>query len=655
MNPENAKPEALSLEAEHCIPNASPHFQTELAAQLAALVPEAVADGEIDIEKLRQLLGQDAATGAERFGLFWPGKGQAIRAAQLPSTATLQPVPEQSKNWDETQNVFIEGDNLEVLKTLQRHYHGKVKLIYIDPPYNTGKDFVYRDKYQEGLQTYLEWTQQVNSEGQKTSPNSESAGRYHSNWLNMMYPRLKLARNLLAEDGVIFISIDDNEAAHLKVLCDEVFGSQNFICALAVKRSANGLGSKEGFASNHDSIFVYQRNSLKKAFFGVKPDKAYLSKFDTHDSFGSYKIDGLFRKKGQSASREDSPGCYYPVFFDPSTGEVALESKRGDWLTTYPKLPNGTDGRWIWSRDFAKDKTHRLKASSKGTIYVKDYLTEGQRVKPRSILEKNSYLTERATNEIIDLFGKKVFDTPKPINLLKDLFDNATRDDSLILDFFAGSATTAQAVMQLNAEDGGQRRFILVQLPEPTPADSEARKAGFATIADISRRRIELAGEKIKTEMGDKAAGLDVGFRAYKLADTQFAKWRVSSDSTPEALQQSLLAQRNGADDAASSAALLTEVLLKMGYALSERSSSRTIASLPWQQVGQAGGAMPPLLAYMDEHQPPTLEQLRAAIDTAAAEAMRVVLLEDALAGDDALKTNALEYAKAHGVELKTA
>ena len=263
--------------------------------------------------------------------------------------------------------------------------------------------------------------------------------------------------------------------------------------------------------------------------------------------------------------------------------------------------------------------------------------------------------TENGTRMLRGLFGSTLFDHPKPLTLIQRCLEIGADPNSLILDFFAGSATTAHAVMQLNAEDGGQRRFILVQLPEPTPADSEARKAGFATIADISRRRIELAGEKIKAEMGEQASGLDVGFRTYKLADTQFAKWRVGSDSTPEALQQSLLAQRNGADDAASSAALLTEVLLKMGYALSERSSSRSIAGLPWQQVGQAGGDMPPLLAYMDEHQPPTLEQLRAAIDSAAAEAMRVVLLEDALAGDDALKTNALEYAKAQGVELKTA
>lgn len=242
----------------HETPSITPNFQTELAAQLADLIPEAIADGKVDVEKLKELLGSDTADASERFGLFWPGKKRALRAAQEPTTATLKPDFENSKDWDTTQNVFVEGDNLEVLKILQKHYHAKIKLIYIDPPYNTGKDFVYPDNYKEGLDTYLEWTRQVNEEGKKVSTNAETEGRYHSNWLNMMYPRLKLARNLLTDDGVVFISIDDNEVAHLRKMCDEVFGEQNFVASVVWQ---GGRKNDSRYVSvGHDYILIYVRN-----------------------------------------------------------------------------------------------------------------------------------------------------------------------------------------------------------------------------------------------------------------------------------------------------------------------------------------------------------------------------------------------------------
>ena len=248
------------------VPGATPHFRTELAAQLAELVPEAVADGKLDIEKLRELLADDVADGNERFGLFWPGKKRALRAAQAPTTATLKPDFVHSKDWDTTQNVFIEGDNLEVLKTLQRHYHNKIKLIYIDPPYNTGKDFVYPDNFKEGLDTYLEWTRQVNEEGKKVSTNSETEGRYHSNWLNMMYPRLKLARNLLTDDGVIFISIDDHEQDNLKKLCNEIFGEDNFVGMFKWNRVAKAPSLSGSIRSKYEYVSAYFRRDPIKLF-----------------------------------------------------------------------------------------------------------------------------------------------------------------------------------------------------------------------------------------------------------------------------------------------------------------------------------------------------------------------------------------------------
>jgi len=242
---------------------ASPNFRTELAEQLAALVPEAIADGKIDVTKLQELLADDVADTSERFGLFWPGKKRALRAAQEPTTATLRPDFAESKAWDTTKNVFIEGDNLEVLKILQKHYHNKIKMIYIDPPYNTGKDFVYPDNYREGLETYLEWTGQVAQGGRRISTNSETEGRYHSNWLNMMYPRLKLARNLLTDDGAIFISIDDNEVDNLKKLCDEIFGAGNFIGKIAVINNLKGLNDKANIAACHEYLLIYSRGTFE--------------------------------------------------------------------------------------------------------------------------------------------------------------------------------------------------------------------------------------------------------------------------------------------------------------------------------------------------------------------------------------------------------
>ena len=380
----------------HELSGKTPEFRTQLAKQLEDLVPEAIADGKVDVAKLKELLDEDAGDTTERFGLFWPGKKRAMRAAQDPTTATLKPAKSESKDWDTTENIFIEGDNLEVLKVLQKQYHNSIKMIYIDPPYNTGKDFVYPDNFKEGLQNYLEFSKQVDEGNKKISTNTETAGRYHRNWLNMMYPRLKLARNLLTDDGVIFISIDDNELPHLRKLCDEIFGESNFIESVIVKRSANGMGSNLGFASNHDYVLAYSRGvkNIDTKFVGLRQSIAYRDKFSEVDSHGKYKVDGIFRKKGAGSRRQDSPGCFYPVFYNPSSGSVSLTRSESHPNEVYPKLPNGDDGRWIWSSEFAESRIHRLKAGPSGTIYVKDYYDANSRVKPRSIFESTGYLTD---------------------------------------------------------------------------------------------------------------------------------------------------------------------------------------------------------------------------------------------------------------------
>lgn len=572
-------------------PSTTPNFQTELAAQLSELIPEAIADGKVDVEKLKELLGDDTGDDRERFGLFWPGKRRALRAAQEPTTATLKPDFENSKDWDATKNLFIEGDNLEVLKTLQKHYHGKVKLIYIDPPYNTGNDFVYPDNFKEGLDTYLEWTRQVNEEGKKISTNSETEGRYHSNWLNMMYPRLKLARNLLADDGAIFVSIDFNEADNLKKIMDEIFGESNFQREI-VWRIGWLSGYKtmaDNFIRNHDSMFFYSKNHSLLSFI-----KKYIQNAD---------FKPLVKKDAEVTSK---------------LKELGLDDK-----------------------------------AQKELLHFINHVNRPERYPIEDTWNSNEY-DDLNSIAIVSFSGEKVsklldtgdeFKGQKSVKMLKRAIESMTSGDDIVLDFFAGTSSTAHAVMELNAEDGGNRRFIMVQLPEPTEEDSASRKAGFKTIADISRERIKVVGERIVASRGLESP--DVGFRAYTLSDTSFSKWRVASDADADTIERHLLDLRDSAVDDATPDALLTEILLKQGYSLSEQIRDAEVSGLKLKTVGE--GLM---LAYLDEHTKPTLDQLRSVL---AEKPARLIILEDAFHGDDELKTNLVQECRSRGVELWTA
>ena len=627
----------------HEIPSTTPDLQTELARRLRELAPEAITDGKVDVSKLTELLAGDVADSSERFGLFWPGKKRALRAAQEPTTAKLRPVKDESKDWDSTKNVFIEGDNLEVLKILQKHYHGKVDLIYIDPPYNTGGDFVYPDNFKEGLATYLEWTKQVNEDGKKVSTNSESEGRYHSNWLNMMYPRLKLARNLLTESGLIFISIDDHELDNLRKLGNEVFGERNFVGLITRATGTPTGGGFDGFSNAVDYMVVYRRSDLA-VLRGLAFGDSDAAIYNERDERGNYLTRSL-RRTGGEDRREDRPSMYFGV-------------EAPDGTEVFPIGPGGYESRWICGQDkfeqMVAEGLVEWKLVDRGNgkeyhPYQKFYL-EGREKRP-SNLWTDVDGNKKGTRELRRIFdSEKVFDSPKPVGLLQRVLQIGADKDALVLDFFAGSASTAHAVLKQNAEDGGSRRFIQVQLPEPTPADSAARRMGFDTIAQISRRRIDLAG----TELAQMAqptlgapAGLDTGFRAYRLGDTNFSKWRVASNIEPNELEQHLLSLRDSAEDEATADALLSELLLKQGYSLTEESVEQDIAGLPLQSVG--GGL---LLAYLDEHTKPSLDQLRAVVDE---EPARFVILEDAFHGDDELKTNLAQLCKSKGVELWTA
>ncbi len=566
----------------HETPSTTPNFQTELAAQIAELMPEVIADGKVDMEKLKELLDGDAADTSERFGLFWPGKKRALRAAQEPTTATLRPDFENSKDWDTTKNVFIEGDNLEVLKILQKHYHAKIKMIYIDPPYNTGKDFVYPDNYKEGLDTYLEWTRQVNEEGKKLSTNADTEGRYHSNWLNMMYPRLKLARNLLTQDGIIFVSIDDNEQDNLRKLCNEVFGESNFIASFMWKRKKEISSDTKNVAVQGEYILAYGRSS--DALVNPEPISEEYVK-------SAYK----------EPTAEFPEGRWRPV---PITVSKGL---KGGGYEYDIHTPGGT----VHRRLFAYPKKSYEELVARGRVY---FGKNGDGVPQRVIYAHESkgrpttnYWADVATNkegkkEIIDLFGDNVFDTPKPTALVQKMLSLAVGPEDIILDFFAGSGTTAHAVMLANAADAGHRSFISVQLPEPTPEGSVARREGYATVADIARDRILRVGQ---TMSGDS------GFRSYRLADTNFSKWKLSSDVDRTELEQHLFDLRESSNsDDASADDLLAEILLKQGYSLTERIAPVDVAGLDLRSVGDGI-----VLAYLNEHVKPTLEQLRAVVD----------------------------------------
>lgn len=621
----------------HQLISTSPSFRTDLAKKLEELVPEAIADGKVDVVKLKELLAEDAGEPNERFGLFWPGKKQALRAAQEPTTATLRPAKDESKDWDTTNNIFIEGDNLEVLKVLQKQYHNSIKMIYIDPPYNTGKDFVYPDNFKEGLQNYLEFSQQVDEGNKKISTNTETAGRYHSNWLNMMYPRLKLARNLLTDDGVIFISIDDAEQANLKKICDEIFGEGNFLGSIAWRRF-NSQANIGMFAKVKDYILIYARNI-------------------TLVDFGRIPLTETAKKEYQY---KDEHGIY--------ARRPCIHSVRGRYVYDI-KLPNGKvlSENWMITKEVFEDEDRRglIHWPQNGgnpmrKIYLQDAMKAGQIANDFWGSEFGN--NKNATEEIKNLFdGKRVFDFPKPSKLLKNIIGlgSATKlsNDDVVLDFFSGSATTAHAVMQLNAEDGGNRKHIMVQLPEPTDEKSEAFKAGYKKISDIARERINRAGEKIKADFADKLAEretpLDVGYRTYKLADTNFTKWQSAPTGDLTELQARLDLMRESSNDNASEEDLLVEVLLKMGLPLTTRTQTVDVDGLHVYQVVAEGDSTEgqPVL-YLNEHAKPTLEQLRAIITDLTPS--KFVILDDAFQGDNQLKTNLVQTCKSYDVELWT-
>lgn len=644
--------------------------------KLKAVFPQCFSEGKLDIDKLLSLCGEYIDNDFEKYKFEWKGKSECYKIAGKRSTGTLRPCVQESVDFENTNNLYIEGDNLEVLKLLQNAYYRKVKMIYIDPPYNTGNDFVYEDDFKDPLAKYKEITSQT------TKSNPETMGRYHTNWLNMMYPRLRLAANLLRDDGVIFISIDEREAENLKKVCNEVFGEENFIGSFIWRKKDGGGQAKDYFAIEHEYIVVYRKTELLDWI--DKIEQRSITQYNKKDDIGNFKITKL-AKWGNTARREDRPSMYFPL--------VAPDGEN-----VYPIAPDGNDGRWR----VGKDRMEELKSANliywerkadKWVPYEKEYFDNQVKIlKKRSILYDVAN-TGDGSNVLTDLFGKKdIFENPKPIELLREFLESSTKDSDIVLDFFSGSATTAHAVIQLNAEDGGNRQFIMVQLPELTDEKSEAYKAGYKNICEIGKERIRRAGAKIKAEEmskisqksgaspdlvnlgivssfdlgsgceatyknnqtktfsqnGENQKLLDTGFKVFKLDTSNLVKW----DDTPildnntqdlftrmDNMVESIKTDRTELD-------VVYEVMLKLGIPVTYKIFETQVNDRKVYSIGEDGL----VLVCLDKSNGGiTPEDITAMCDLAPA---KIVAAENAFKDDVAL-SNAYYISKDKGIEIE--
>lgn len=622
----------------------TPDIAEENIKKLRQIFPDVFTEDKVDFEKLQQVLGNYVEDSNERYNFTWNGKGRALRLSQTPSLGTLRPCKEESKDWDTTQNLYIEGDNLEVLKLLQKSYHGKVKMIYIDPPYNTGKDFVYPDNFHDSLENYKQITGQVDSEGNRMSTNTEASGRYHTDWLNMMYPRLRLARNLLSDDGVIFISIDDNEVDNLKKICNEVFGEENFVATLPTVMNLKGNQDEFAFAGTHEYTIVYSKKRDTSSFneFALKGEE--LSEWEK-DEFGFFKKGANLKATGVNAPREKRPNLWFPIYV--AEDKWSLEYFKGS-KEIYP-LTDGKEMSWRWSKNKFIEEDYNVIISyfnDSVSIYKKQRPSLGNipSKKPKTLFYKAEYSSGNGTNEIKELLEERIFSNPKPTDLLKDFSEIGCTEDGIVLDFFSGSATTAHAVMQLNAEDGGNRKFIMVQLPEPTDEKSEAYKADYKNICEIGKERIRRAGEKIKEENKDKEniENLDIGFKVLKLDTSNIRKWQPDSDNLEQSLEDFIdnyVEDRTELD-------VVYEIMLKYGLDLTYPVDEFVIAG---KKVYSIGFGM--LMICLDDEI--TTEVARGILAKAkelSPESTRVVFKDNGFK-TDSNKTNIKEILKSGGIE----
>ena len=553
--------------------------------RLRELFPEAFSEGRVNFDVLRQLLGEANMLdeGDEKYGLNWRGKKKALQIALTPSTGTLIPCPQESVGWDTTQNLFIEGDNLEVLKLLQKSYANKIKMIYIDPPYNTGREFIYPDKFQENLDTYLRYTGQIDDEGFRLSSNTESTGRKHTNWINMMYPRLIVAKNLLKSDGLVFVSIDDNEVHNLRHICDEIFGAENFVDPIIWKKRYGGGAKEKYLVALHEYTLVYCKDKtlLENLYVPLGEEsiaRYYKSTDETEAERGPYRTHPLEAMR----SFDERENLKFPI---PAPDGTEVWPKR-QWRWGKDRVTEALQNNEI---EFSKKADGGWVLSSKQ--YLKDENGNIRKTKPFSIIE--DIYTQHGTNEIIEIFNNaKVFGFPKPSELLVKLITIGLNysDDEIVLDFFAGSASTAHAILKLNAGDKGKRRYILVQLPEPCDEKSDAYKAGYKTIADIGKDRIRRSTELLRksVDLGE----IDCGFKVFKLSSSNINKWNPDRGD----LEESLLSHQEHLAEGRSEQDILYELLLKRGVDLAVPIEERYVNGKALYSIGYGA-----LFACLDE------------------------------------------------------
>lgn len=555
----------------------------------------------IDFEVLKQELSRSVIEGRpERYEFNWPGKRAASLTANTPIKATLRPCREESVNFDTTENLYIEGDNLDVLKLLCDNYRGKIKMIYIDPPYNTGNDFIYEDDFAQTGEEYRSISGDYDDQGNRLAKNTTASGRFHTDWLNMMYPRLRIAQKLLSDDGVIFISIDDNEVTNLRKICDEIFGPSNFVADIKWKGRGGRQDSKY-FAVIHEDIICYAKSlSLYKAGEEVK-DEGVFPKFDEQRK--RYYKTQLLRKWGSNSLRENRPNLYYPITAPDGTDvypTIYEEISQVAGVST-PATCNFREiaGRWRWGTNTMEENIKKGNIEfqknkfGKWVAYERIYAPTEDEIPTKKYTTWIDYI-QNGTQSIKDIFGKAIFDYSKsPELILHFLKMSGLEKDSIILDFFSGSATTAHAVMQLNAEDGGHRKFIMVQLPEACAEGSEAAKAGFKNICSIGKERIRRAGAKIASENATTAPNLDIGFRVLKLDSSNMTDVYYSPD---ELKQEDLFGQADNVKEGRTAEDLLFQVMLEKDIPLSSKIETETVAGMTIYNV--AGGY---LLACFDK------------------------------------------------------
>jgi adenine-specific DNA-methyltransferase len=633
--------------------------ETEKIKSLQEILPEVYTEGKIDWEKLKATLGEDINFSNERYVLNWAGKSDAFKVLQTPTTKTLVPAKDESVNFDETENIFIEGENLEVLKVLQKSYFGKVKMIYIDPPYNTGNDsFIYPDKFSETKDEYQRRVGDKDEEGYMTKDgmfrkNSKENGQYHSNWLNMMMPRLYLAKNLLRQDGVIFVSIDDNEVHNLRLLMNEIFGEENFICEFIWKSKSGGANDSKFIAVDHEYILCYAKHA-DYLNFNLDKNATVTTSYNLEDEKGKYALDRL-----------DKQSIRYSKSLD-----YEIVDSEGNIYKPAHKNPNEPNASWRWGKETVKERFHEL-VFKEGYIYTKNYQKEGS-IARSLLLEDRFGRTRTGKTDFTNLFDAAYFTAPKPPKLISFLADIATNSGDLVLDFFAGSGTTAQSIYELNKEDKSQRKFICVQLPEMCEENTDSTRAGFNTIADISKERVRRAGKKVEKEIETEVVKIetelaklkseipttdtlekikklemdieqlqnqDLGIKILKLEASNFKQWHQIEGKDVNALAEQMKLFVDPVSETATIENMVFELILKSGKDLNSK-----IEMNDGFYLVNAGELVLMLKVANKE----VIEKI------IAIKPLKVIALDNLFKGNDQLKTNTVLQMKDAGIEFKT-